>query len=101
MFVNVSFDTVCRYTAPVILHHQKYSNQKIFKTNKNMKTLHCSDAGFDCKGVISAETEQEVLAQAAEHALSVHGVSVTPELAEQLKTLIKEEPVKLNRVTKM
>jgi predicted small metal-binding protein len=56
-----------------------------------MKTLHCSDAGFDCKGIISADTDEEVLAQAAEHALSAHGVSVTPELAEQLKTLIRED----------
>ena len=56
-----------------------------------MKTLHCSDAGFDCEGVIKATTEEEVLTQAAEHALNVHGVSVTPELAAQLKTLIKEE----------
>ena len=56
-----------------------------------MKTLHCRDAGFDCQGVIRANTEEEVLKQAAQHALEVHGVSVTPELAEQLKTLIKEE----------
>jgi len=56
-----------------------------------MKTLHCSDAGFDCQAVIRANTEEEVLNQAAQHALEVHGVSVTPELAEQLKTLIKEE----------
>jgi len=56
-----------------------------------MKTLHCSDAGFDCQGVIRANTEEEVLNQAAQHALEVHGVSVTQELVEQLKTLIKEE----------
>ncbi|WP_428665459.1 DUF1059 domain-containing protein [Runella sp.] len=56
-----------------------------------MKTLHCSDAGFDCEGVIKATTEEEVLTLAADHALNVHGVSVTPELAEQLKSLIKEE----------
>jgi predicted small metal-binding protein len=56
-----------------------------------MKTLHCSDAGFDCAGVIKATTDEEVLTLAAEHAQSVHGVNVTPELAEQLKTLIKEE----------
>lgn len=58
-----------------------------------MKTLHCRDAGFDCQGVIRANTEEEVLNQAAKHALEVHGVSVTPELAAQLKTLIKEEEV--------
>lgn len=56
-----------------------------------MKTLHCSDAGFVCEGIISANTEEEVLDQAAKHALDVHGVTVTPELAEQLKMLIRDE----------
>lgn len=56
-----------------------------------MKTLYCRDAGSDCQGVIRANTEQEVMNQAAQHALEVHGVTVTAELAEQLKTLIKEE----------
>ncbi len=55
-----------------------------------MKTLHCRDAGFDCAGVIEASTEEEVLRQAAQHAQEVHGVSVTPQLAEQLKSLIKD-----------
>jgi predicted small metal-binding protein len=56
-----------------------------------MKTLHCADAGFDCPGVIHATTEEEVLEQAAQHAREVHGVEVTPELADHLRTLIKEE----------
>lgn len=56
-----------------------------------MKTLHCADAGFDCKAVIHAETEEEVLTQAAEHAKTVHGTSVTPEMAQQIKSLIKED----------
>lgn len=56
-----------------------------------MKTLHCADAGFDCKAVIHAATDEEVLNQAAVHAKDVHGVSVTPELAEQIKGLIKDE----------
>ena len=56
-----------------------------------MKTLHCRDAGFDCEGVIRADTEKEVLDQAAKHAQDVHGVSVTSEMAEQLKTLIRDE----------
>jgi len=55
-----------------------------------MKTLHCRDAGFDFEGVISGNSEHEVLDQAAQHALEVHGVSATPELVEKLKTLIKE-----------
>jgi predicted small metal-binding protein len=56
-----------------------------------MKTLHCSDAGFDCKAVVKANTEEEVLRQAAEHAKAVHQVDVTPEMAEQIKKLIREE----------
>lgn len=60
-----------------------------------MKTLHCSDAGFDCKAVVQANTEEEVLQQAAEHARTVHHVEVTPEMAAQIKTLIKEEPIQV------
>ncbi len=56
-----------------------------------MKTLHCADAGFNCQAVIHAETEEEILAQAAEHAQTVHGTSVTPDMAAAIKTLIKEE----------
>ncbi|GAB3507765.1 hypothetical protein GCM10027341_42810 [Spirosoma knui] len=56
-----------------------------------MKTLHCRDAGFDCEGVIRATTDDDVLTQAAEHAQTVHGVTVTPEMAGQLKGLIRDE----------
>ncbi len=46
---------------------------------------------FDCEGVIQAATEEEILSQAAEHAVAAHNIQVTPELAEQLKTLIRDE----------
>ena len=56
-----------------------------------MKTLHCNDAGFECDGVIRGESEEEILQQAAVHAKTEHNTEVTPELADQLKTLIKDE----------
>jgi predicted small metal-binding protein len=56
-----------------------------------MKSLHCSDAGFDCQAVVKAATTEEVLQQAAAHAQQVHGVAVTPEMAEVIRKLIKEE----------
>ena len=56
-----------------------------------MKTLHCRDAGFDCEGKVSAASEEEVLRQAAEHARTTHNVEVTPEMAEQIKTLIRDD----------
>lgn len=57
-----------------------------------MKTLHCRDVGFDCDAVVKAATEEEVLTTAAQHAAQVHGVTVTPDMAAQIKTLIREEP---------
>lgn len=56
-----------------------------------MKTLRCSDVGFQCDAVVKANSEQEVLEIAAAHAQSVHGVSVTPEMAEEIKTKIRED----------
>ena len=54
-----------------------------------MKKLKCRDAGFDCEKEINASTEQEVLKQAAEHAQKVHNVTVTPALADKIRTLIR------------
>ncbi|MCA1624272.1 MAG: DUF1059 domain-containing protein [Acidobacteria bacterium] len=56
-----------------------------------MKTLSCRDAGFSCEGEIRAVSEEEILSQAAEHARAEHKVEMTPELAEQLRKLIKDE----------
>jgi predicted small metal-binding protein len=39
------------------------------------KELRCADVGFDCQAVINADTEDEVMAQAAEHGKSVHNMS--------------------------
>ena len=56
-----------------------------------MKKLNCRDVGFDCPGVIRANSEEEVLKQAAQHALDAHGVTVTGELVSQIKPLITDE----------
>jgi predicted small metal-binding protein len=39
------------------------------------KQLNCGDVGFDCQAQFNGETEDDVMAQAAEHAQSVHGMS--------------------------
>jgi predicted small metal-binding protein len=41
------------------------------------KELRCADAGFDCDARFEGESEDEIMAQAAEHARSVHGMSDT------------------------
>ena len=56
------------------------------------KIIHCRDVGFDCNGVIKAETEEEAMKLVADHAAKVHGVTqITPEIAQKVKSVMKEE----------
>ncbi len=56
------------------------------------KILRCSDVGFECSSVIRAETEEEVLKQAAEHAQAVHNVKeMTEEIVEKVRAAIQDE----------
>lgn len=55
-----------------------------------MYELRCRDAGFDCAGVIKAESKAEVLRQAAEHARTVHRTQVDAAMAKQIETLITQ-----------
>lgn len=57
-----------------------------------MKVLRCRDVGFDCDSVMRAETEEEILRQAAEHAKSVHDLSQISEQAiEKIRRVIHDE----------
>ncbi len=55
------------------------------------KVIRCKDAGYDCAEVVRGQTEEEVLQKAAEHSKAVHNTQVTPEMAQQVRALIKEE----------
>ncbi len=56
------------------------------------KVLRCSDVGFDCEGVIRAETEEEVLKKAAEHAKSEHNLEeISDEVVEKIRAAIQDE----------
>ena len=59
------------------------------------KVINCRDLGFDCDGVIRAETEEELLQLVAQHAQTVHGLEeVTPEVVEKVRSVMREEPAK-------
>ncbi len=61
------------------------------------KVIHCRDVGFDCNGVIRAQTEEEALQMAAAHAKNVHGLQkVTPDIVEKIKSVMREEPTPVN-----
>lgn len=55
-----------------------------------MKQLHCRDAGFDCDAVVEGRSVEEVMAQAGPHAKEVHGVEVTPEMAQAIAGQVKD-----------
>lgn len=55
------------------------------------KSLSCTDAGVDCGWSATAETEEELMAKATEHVKESHkDMQVNPELAEKIKSLIKD-----------
>ncbi len=56
------------------------------------KVVNCSDVGFECEGVIRAETEEEALKLVAEHAKAVHGMQeVTPDVVEKVRAVMRDE----------
>lgn len=51
--------------------------------------VHCREIGFDCEGIVRAETEEEVMKQVAEHAGGVHDVTeITDELVAQVRAVM-------------
>lgn len=56
------------------------------------KELRCGDLMPGCKTVVEGKDEAEVMARAAEHAKSAHGLEqIPPELAGQVRSAIKEK----------
>ena len=58
------------------------------------KVLRCRDLGMDCPKEVRAETEDELLKLAAEHAEKDHGIPATmipPSILAMVKSAIKEE----------
>jgi predicted small metal-binding protein len=55
-----------------------------------MKQIACGEFVPGCPFEASAETEEELLKKVAAHAKEAHGIEVTPELASQVKSKIKD-----------
>ena len=58
-----------------------------------MLTIACRDVGKDCDCIISGETEEELMKNAAEHAVTEHGYEqqdiMTPEMQENIRSHIR------------
>lgn len=48
---------------------------------------------MNCTLALSADTEEELLEAAVQHAVAVHGHTDTPELRSQIRSLLQEEKV--------
>jgi predicted small metal-binding protein len=59
------------------------------------KKLHCRDVGFDCDAVVTADTDEEIVRQVAEHARGVHHLTeeqlADPQLLDQVRLQIREQ----------
>jgi predicted small metal-binding protein len=58
------------------------------------KLLRCRDVGMDCPKEVRADTEEELLKLAAEHAENDHGIPVgmiPPAILAMVKAAIKDE----------
>jgi len=57
-----------------------------------MKALACRNAGFNCDVVIRGDTEEEIMANTAEHAIKEHNMKpeeiASDEYEEHLRSLI-------------
>jgi predicted small metal-binding protein len=58
---------------------------------KMAKVVRCRDVGFDCDGVVRAETEEEVLKLVAAHARNVHNLNaVSEEVVAKVRQVMRD-----------
>jgi predicted small metal-binding protein len=56
------------------------------------KVLRCRDVGMDCNFEVRAETEEEILKKAVQHAQTVHKMKEIPkEVVEKVRAAIHDE----------
>jgi predicted small metal-binding protein len=56
------------------------------------KVLRCQDVGLDCEGELRADTEEELLEKAAEHAQTEHNMTqMPPEVVAKVRAAIRDE----------
>lgn len=56
------------------------------------KVLRCKDVGMDCDFEARAETEEEVLQQAAAHAAATHDMQeIPPDVLAKVRAAIRDE----------
>lgn len=56
------------------------------------KVVNCRDVGFDCDGVVRADSTNEALQMVAQHAKEAHGIDEVPaEVVDKVLEVMKDE----------
>ena len=56
------------------------------------KILRCRDVGMDCDFIARADSEEELLKKAAEHASKTHGMKeIPPDVLSKVRAAIRNE----------
>ena len=56
-----------------------------------MKTLSCGEIMPGCDATFEGATDEEILAQAGRHAVEDHGLDVTPEVVDLVRSHIRDD----------
>jgi len=56
-----------------------------------MKSLACGEVMPGCDATFQGQTDDEILAQAGRHAVEAHGLEVTPEVVDLVRSHIRDE----------
>jgi predicted small metal-binding protein len=56
-----------------------------------VKTLACGEIMPGCDARFEGQTDDEILAQAGRHVVETHGLEVTPELVDLVRSHIRDE----------
>ena len=56
-----------------------------------MKTVACGEIMPGCDATFQGQTDDEILAQAGRHVIEVHGLEVTPEVVDLVRSHIRDD----------
>jgi predicted small metal-binding protein len=78
-------------TADFLRRHHRWPPTLVAISRKDiwMKQIACGDIVPGCNFTAEADTEEKLLDKVAAHAKTAHGLDVTPELVDQVKSKIK------------
>lgn len=84
----MAFSILLLFILSIKLYYLQFSQH-------GMLSINCRDVGVDCDYVAKGETEEELMKDAADHAVKDHGYKeeeiMTPEMKEKIRSHIRRQ----------